>query len=153
MTVYRIAKSDLRAEDLSGMGAFKYGGRWNSKGIYMLYTSMNSSLAFLENLVHFDEMNLPPHLFIVAIEVNDDRLIYELPDSKYPTTWQVQENLENKLLGDQWMLEKKFPAIKVRSAVNPSEFNFLFNPLYPEYHDNLTIKSIKPINVDGRLAR
>jgi RES domain-containing protein len=53
MVVFRIVKSLNRAKDLSGMGAFKNGGRWNSKGTYMLYTSINSSLAYLETLVHF----------------------------------------------------------------------------------------------------
>jgi len=58
MLVYRIVKSLSHADDISGIGAYKYGGRWNNKGIFMLYASMNSSLAYLENLVHFDESNL-----------------------------------------------------------------------------------------------
>lgn len=157
MIVYRIAKSVPRAQDLSGMGAFKNGGRWNSKGTYMLYSSMNSSLAYLENLVHFDESDLPPYLYITAIEINIDSLasglIYELPDDEYPVSWQLHENLENKIMGDEWMLAKKFLAIKVRSAVNPSEFNFLLNPLFPGYHDKIKVQSIKPLNIDARLKK
>jgi len=60
MIAYRIVKSIGRAGDFSGTGAFRNGGRWNSKGTYMLYTSMNSSLAYLETLVHFDEADMPP---------------------------------------------------------------------------------------------
>jgi RES domain-containing protein len=154
MTVYRIAKSLHRAEDLSGMGAFKNGGRWNSKGIYMLYTSINSSLAYLENLVHFDESNLPPDLFIVSLEIkNDDSLIYQLPDLQYPALWQMQDNLENKLMGDAWMRKKEFMVFKVYSAVNSSEFNFLLNPLFPGYHDMVIVNYIKPISVDARLIK
>jgi RES domain-containing protein len=157
MVVYRIVKSLSRAEDLSGMGAFKNGGRWNSKGTYMLYTSMNSSLAYLENLVHFDESNLPPNLYIIAIQISDDasteKLIYELPDAEYPTTWQLHENLDNKFLGDRIMTEKRYLAIKVRSAVNPSEYNFLLNPLFPGYHDRVKVKSVEPLNIDARLVR
>ena len=157
MIVYRIAKSIRRAKDLSGTGAFKHGGRWNSKGTYMLYTSMNSSLAYLENLVHFDESDFPPDLYITAIEIKKDSkaggLIYQLPDTEYTADWQVQDNLENKILGDQWMLAKKFLAFKVRSAINPSEFNFLLNPLYPGYPDKVKINTIEPISVDARLIR
>src|ERR1700743_3204119 len=101
MLVYRIAKSAERAKDISGFGSFKFGGRWNSKGTYMLYTSMNSSLAYLENLVHFDESNFPPNLYIATIEIPGIPF-YQLPANEYPASWQAHDNLENKLLGDGW---------------------------------------------------
>jgi len=143
-----------RARDLSGMGAFKNGGRWNSKGTYMLYTSMNSSLAYLENLVHFDESDLPSDLYIVTIEIkNSDKLVYQLTDDEYPAAWQTHGNLENKIMGDKLMIENKFLAFKVRSAVNPTEFNFLLNPLFPGYHDKIAVNSIQQLNIDSRLAR
>jgi RES domain-containing protein len=154
MLIYRIAKSIIRVQDLSGMGALKYGGRWNSDGTYMLYTSMNSSLAYLENLVHFDESESPPHLYIASIEIEDDEaLIYQLPDAAYPDSWQVQDNPENKIIGDQWILENKFLAFKVRSAINPSEYNFLLNPLYPGYHHKVSVSSVQQIKIDARLIR
>ena len=152
MLVYRIAKTLSRTEDLSGTGAFKYGGRWNSKGTYMLYTSMNSSLAYLENLVHFIDPNIPPNLFITAIEINAEHLIYHLPDNEYPAEWESADNYENKLMGDKWMAEKRL-AIKVRSVINPSEFNYLLNPLYPGYHDLVKIQSIDKLRIDSRLIK
>lgn len=152
MIVYRIVKILSRANDLSGLGAFKYGGRWNSKGTYMLYTSINSSLAYLENLVHFDEFDTPPELFISAIEINNDKKnIYELPDDKYPENWKAPGNLANKILGDQWMSENKFIAFKVRSAVNPSEYNFLLNPLFPGFREQVIVNSIEPLSIADRL--
>ena len=140
-------------QDLSGTGAFKYGGRWNSKGTYVVYTSMNSSLAFLENLVHFDEPNFPPNLFIAEIEIKKDELIYELPDKKYPVGWQANDAVENKLMGDKWMADREFIAVKVRSAINHLEFNFLLNPLFPGYHDHIIVNHIEPIRVDARLIK
>jgi RES domain-containing protein len=154
MIVYRIAKSIQRAGDFSGIGAFKNGGRWNSKGTYMLYASMNSSLAYLETLVHFNEPDVPPNLYITAIEIKDsDSLICQVPDEEYHTTWQEQDNLENKIKGDRWMSEGKFLAFKVRSAINPSEFNFLLNPLFPGYHEKVIIHSVQQLNIDTRLIR
>ena len=140
-------------QDFSGTGALKYGGRWNNKGTYMLYTSMNSSLACLENLVHFDESESPANLYIAAIEAKGDDLIYELPGDGYPDSWEVQDNPDNKLIGDQWITDNKFLAFKVRSAVNPSEFNFLLNPLYPGYHDRVTINLVQQLKIDARLIR
>ncbi len=119
----------------------------------MLYTSINSSLAYLENLVHFDESMSPPDLYITAIEIKDDNLIYELPDSDYPELWQVQDNPENKSMGDNWMTDNKFIAFKVRSAINPTEFNFLVNPLYPRYHDLVVINAVEQLKMDARLIR
>ena len=87
MLVYRVVKLKSRTKDLSGTGAFKAGGRWNSKGTYMLYTSQTSSLAYLETLVHFDDTIYPPHLFIMEIEVDDSSSIYTLPDNEYPKNW------------------------------------------------------------------
>ncbi|HEY8928884.1 MAG TPA: RES family NAD+ phosphorylase [Mucilaginibacter sp.] len=154
MIVYRIAKNIERANDISGFGSFKFGGRWNSKGTYMLYSSQNSSLAYLENLVHFNEADTPPNLYISSIKINDsNKLVYEVPDNAYPANWLSHENIANKLLGDKWMKEKKFIAFKVRSAVNPSEYNFLLNPLFPGYHELITVESIKMIDIDSRLIR
>lgn len=150
-----MAKSEDRARDLSGFGAFRYGGRWNSKGTYVLYTSMNSSLAYLESLVHFDESYFPPGLFIASIQIPDDqKLIYHLPDKNYPKNWQVPGNSEkNKILGDRWMREAKYLAIKVRSAVNTSEYNFLLNPLFSGYHDLVKIEVVEALKMDARLAK
>lgn len=154
MVVYRVAKSELRARDISGMGAFMNGGRWNNKGTYMLYTSVNSSLAYLENLVHFDESNLPPNLYIVTIDLQiNNTLIYQLPDTDYPALWQLLDNLENKWMGDKWMQDKDYLAFRVRSAVNTSEYNYLLNPLYPGYHDLIKVRSIDPLDIDSRLIR
>jgi RES domain-containing protein len=153
MTVFRIVKSELRARDISGMGTFRNGGRWNNKGTYMLYTSMNSSLAYLENLVHFDETNFPPGLFIATLKIEaDEKMVWQLPDTDYPAAWQIPESPENKLIGDQWMREMKYLAYKVRSAVNPSEYNYLFNPLCPHYHDLVRVESVEPLITDARLG-
>jgi len=153
MLVYRIAKTEDRAQDISGFGAYKFGGRWNSRATYMLYTSMNSSLAYLENLVHFNESDVPPGLHIASIEIQDSALIYELPDEQYPKDWQMPDNLENKLTGDEWMHSKKYMVFKVRSVINPSEYSFLLNPLFPGYHELVKIASVVRLNIDARLIR
>jgi len=154
MTLFRITKTEKRATDLSGMGAFKEGGRWNSTGTYMLYTSENISLAYLENLVYFDQENTPSNLFIMSMDVNaEDNLIYTLPLALYPKDWMEKGNLENKLLGDQLMADRKYVAVKVRSAVNPYEFNVLLNPLFPGYHDLIKTNSVEILRIDSRLIK
>ncbi len=60
MIVYRIAKTKY-INDFSGSGARLYGGRWNHKGVGIIYTSGTRSLATVEYLVHV----LPPPYFQV----------------------------------------------------------------------------------------
>jgi RES domain-containing protein len=152
MKVFRIVQDKRRTSDLSGIGAFRSGGRWNSKGTYMLYCSENSSLAFLESLVHFDKILIPPQLFITELEITDDSLIYTLPGKDYPKNWMKLSLIENQQRGDRWMTEKKSLGIRVRSAINLLEYNILLNPLYPEFHDLVRIISVREIPVDERLV-
>ena len=153
MHLYRIVKKTDRTKDLSGTGAFTYGGRWNNKGTYMLYTSENSSLALLEAIVHFEEDEYPPHLFIIQLEIDKTAPIYTLPDVEYPKEWLKSELIENKQLGDLYMHEQKYFGIKVKSAINTLEFNYLLNPLFPGFHDIVTINAITEIPVDYRLIK
>ncbi len=152
MFVYRITQTEERARDLSGTGAFLYGGRWNSAGIYMLYTSMNSSLAYLETLVHFNELNMPSRLHITQLELGGS-LIDQVPDRDYPEFWRQPDNIETQALGDSWMRANKYLGFEVKSAINPSEFNFLLNPLFPRFHDLVKITLVMPLEIDTRLFR
>ena len=152
MKVFRIVQDRSRTKDLSGAGAFRTGGRWNSKGTYMLYTSENSSLAYLESLVHFDNMLIPPQLFITELEIKDDSLIYELPETDYPKNWMKHSLIANQRQGDRWMNEKKWLGIKVRSAINILEYNILLNPLFPKFYDLVRIISVQKIPMDDRLV-
>lgn len=51
MILHRIT-SKAYIQDKSGKGAMLYGGRWNPKGIRMLYTSESLSFATLETIVN-----------------------------------------------------------------------------------------------------
>lgn len=151
MYVYRIVKSEKRTGDLSGMGAFRAGGRWNDKGTYLLYTSENSSLALLENLVHFDAEETPEDLYIMEISINSEDMILKIPDSDYPEDWLNTDNLACKRLGDRLLVDHKLLGISVRSAVNQSEYNILLDPLFPGYHDLVKITKVIKVSVDRRL--
>ncbi|MBA4167875.1 MAG: RES domain-containing protein [Chitinophagaceae bacterium] len=151
MDVYRIVKSAGRINDMSGTGAFRAGGRWNNKGTYMLYTSENSSLAYLENLVHFNASEFPPNLYILKIELNDVSPVYELPDSEYPEHWTQIGHMACKTMGDKWMFELQWLAIKIKSGINILEYNYLLNPLFPYFHEFVKIIKSSKIMVDERL--
>lgn len=151
MIVYRIAKKKNRSNDLSGQGAATEGGRWNNQGVFALYTSESRALAMLELLVHVEDMELPPNLFVMTIELEDGSPIYEMPDAGLPADWRLHENLAIKKIGDHFFQEKKFLALKVRSAVMPQEYNFVLNPLFPRYYDLVKIIKVEDYIRDERL--
>lgn len=151
MIVYRIVKDRARTNDLSGTGAFKVGGRWNSIGTYMLYTSQTASLALLENLVHVDQLNMPPNMFIMTIDFDEAAGVYEPPLSLYPKDWKKPGLIEAQQMGDRWMKEAKYLAIKVRSVVNEQEFNYLLNPAYPNFNKLAELVVVHPLDIDSRL--
>lgn len=105
----------------------------------------------MENLVHFDAEDAPEDLYIIEIEVYNEDLIFKVPDSEYPEDWLNTDNLNCKLLGDSILFQHKFLGIKVRSAVNQSEYNVLLDPLFPGYHELLQINSVTKVKVDQRL--
>lgn len=149
MIVYRIVQSKTRTANLSGTRFFRAGGRWNSKGTYMVYTSETSSLTYLETLGHFDDTIYPPHLFIMEIEVDDLQTIYTIPENEYPKQWKRPGLLKNQHIGDAYMQQQHL-AIKIKSAINTLEHNYLLNPRFHEY---VSIKKDTEILVDGRLMQ
>ena len=153
MVVYRIAKKKSRANDLSGIGAYNEGGRWNNEGTYALYTSESRALAALEVLVHLDQSELPCNLYIMSIEIDDSAPLYKLPDSKLPANWRTPGNFELKTMGDRIFSENKYLGIKVRSAVMPNEYNYVLNPLFPNYGKLLRIIGTEEYNIDPRLSK
>ena len=61
MIVFRITR-EVYQKNISGIGSRIYGGRWNFKGVAVLYTSETRALSTLEYLVHTDYDLLPPRL-------------------------------------------------------------------------------------------
>lgn len=151
MEVFRIVQQEIRTRDLSGTGAFKVGGRWNSRGVYMLYTSSNSSLALLENLVHFDRFTIPDRLFLMTLELSDKAPLLSPTDTDYPDHWQQPDQTANRRLGDGWMRDNRYLGVRVRSAVNPNDHNYLLNPLFTGFTALVKIKTVQALDLDARL--
>ncbi len=148
-SVFRITK-DKYANDLSGLGAFKVGGRWNSKGGFMLYTASTISLAVLENLVHFNLHYLPKDMVIVKVSIPSNSFKL-LEVGKLNEKWKSSPfNKYSQTIGDDWLKKQDSLVLVVPSAVNIYEYNYLINPHHPEFK-NVKIEEIIPFEFDTRL--
>ncbi len=89
ITVWRIGVDTplYTADDLDGIGAEHSGGRWNRKGIRMVYAATSRALACLETLVHLASDDLPLNRYLVAIEVSLDSWAARTVFDPAPARW------------------------------------------------------------------
>lgn len=128
MRVWRLARRAHAA--LDGEGARRYGGRWNSPGLPLVYSSSHLSLAALEALVHFDVDEVPGDLRAFAIEIPDALAQEQVSPDKLPIGWTRQE-FATRAFGDEWLAAARTPVLVVPSAIIPEETNVMVNPAHP----------------------
>jgi RES domain-containing protein len=145
---WRIVKEKHAATAFSGEGAAKTGGRWNSRGIAMVYTSCTKSLATLETLVHLN----PPMLFTyVAIRAKfDDAIVETFPVKNLPADWRMEPPPPStKIIGDTWVREVRSAVLALPSVIT-GELNHLINPAHPDFK-KISIGKPEPFIFDPRL--
>jgi len=146
--LYRIAKRKY-VRDLSGRGAYLYGGRWNEHRIHALYCSTSRPLAVLELLVHRSGGLLSlDDIMMIELAVPDDCIV-----DMYSATLQLLADDDvqaQELLCREAFDDISVVGVRVASAVLPQESNVILNPR-SDFHKGLTIIDEYPIRVDSRL--
>ena len=150
MIAFRLSKTKF-ASDLSGKGAEKSGGRWNSKGTAMVYASESRALCTTEIAVHTPLGNLPLDYMIITIEIPDDIEVKELNISEIPADWKsFPHSHSTQEIGDRFVTADKYLVLKVPSVVVQGDYNYLINPAHKDC-GRILIKSIEPFAFDLRL--
>ncbi len=115
---------------LDGRGAKLYGGRWNPKGLSVIYSSSCLSLATLEALVH---LNCRPDSHVYIKIQFDEGLVSAVEDSwTLPSSW-IRDSAATQELGEQWISAAKSAVLSVPSAVVSINRNYLINPNHPDF--------------------
>lgn len=154
--IWRIATDtpDYEADDLSGKGAEKSGGRWNRKGTPLVYASASRALACLETVVHLAGGEpLPLNRYLVRIRVPRElwsaRSIFApashvgwdaLPAGKVSLDW-----------GSSWAAAGKAVLAEVPSVIVPEESNLLINPRLADAA-KLESKKVRKWTYDPRVS-
>lgn len=133
-TAYRIFKTKYAATWFDGEGAFRYGGRWNSRGTRILYAAGSLSLAALEMLVHLNDEEILLSYSFAAVEFDESLVLpveefRELPKNRNdsPPPFEIQQ------IGDEWAKTQASVVLRVPTSILPLEFNYLINIGHPDF--------------------
>ncbi len=149
MELYRIAKRKY-IQDLTGTGAKLAGNRWNSKGIAVVYTSSSLSLCTLECLVHFPPTFIPTDYAYLKLTCPENN-VQEISLDILPQNWQQKAASEiTKSIGDEFVAQQQYLCLKVPSAIVPTEYNYLLNPMHPRFAE-VKIVAVHDFVFDSRL--
>ena len=154
---YRIGvdTSDYEADDLSGKGAEITGGRWNEKGLAVVYAAENRSLACLETLVHLGAGGLPFNRYLVEISIPDP--VWAAAGRGTPTSlpmgWDAEPAGRASIgFGTGWLRSGSSAVLVIPSTIVPEECCVLVNPTHPDSASISAVKSRRWL-YDPRLTR
>ncbi len=133
LTTWRIVSSRHLDDAFSAMGAKRTGGRWNSKGVPMVYTSGSLALSALEMAVNLPSPRLLQDFRCVPLQF-DERLLIVLSEEDLPVDWDSRPpSPSTRSIGDLWVKRVQSVVLKVPSVVVPQEYNYLVNPNHPDF--------------------
>jgi RES domain-containing protein len=151
MRVWRICREIHAAGAFSGEGARRYGGRWNSRGVPMVYTSASLALAAIEYFVHLEPNLAPADLFFTSVTLPEGEPARTMQPEGLPQQWWSEESLPaTRECGDEWIHAASSLAMLVPSVPIRSEWNTLVNPMHPRIRE-LKVDSPEPFVFDPRM--
>ncbi|HEX8297353.1 MAG TPA: RES family NAD+ phosphorylase [Chthoniobacteraceae bacterium] len=129
---WRIVREARETDAFTGEGARQFGGRWNSAGRAMVYTSEHSSLAALEILVHLTPR--PDWRFkVFRVQFGED-LVEHIGLEVLAGDWRISPPpASTREIGDRWIREQRSAVLAVPSAIVPVETSYLLNPAHPDF--------------------
>lgn len=150
MEVFRLSRKKY-SRHLSGEGASIGGGRWNSIGIELVYTSSNRSLAMAEVAVHLALASVPEDFLMLAINIPASISVQTVSADDLPFDWQIfPYSPASQTIGDRFVAEGKYCVLRVPSAITRGDHNYLINPRHRQF-ETIRITGIDEFPFDTRL--
>jgi len=152
MRFWRICRRRYAAAAASGEGARVYGGRWNSRGVRVVYASTSLALAAVEIFVNLEPNLRPADLVFIEGEILDGVEIGRLDLKILPARWHATREESLRGFGDDWIRDGKTAALLVPSAAIRGEWNVLLNPAHPHLFQ-IRFRDPGPFEFDLRMFR
>ena len=152
MIAWRITSARYAASAFDGEGARRSGGRFNSAGTPVVYTSDALALAVLEIVVHLPTYRALRGRVAFRLDVPDD-LVEALTEADLPPDWRATPpSRSTQSLGDAWVRGTRSAALLLPSVLLPHHTNLLLNPVHPGFA-RIAIGPPEPVPVDPRLVK
>jgi RES domain-containing protein len=149
--LWRVVRRKRAGEAFSGEGGRVFGGRWNSPGTPIVYTSESAALAALEILVHVEDRSVLDGYVAFVLDVPEEAIETLDPRLLTPGWSDFPAPALPRALGDAWAAQGESLGLRVPSAVVPGS-NVLLNPRHPGF---AAIRIPEPLAFpfDARLSR
>lgn len=128
IVVWRLDKAIYAGAWDSGEGAYRYGGRWNSRGVRAVYCSFDPATTILENAVHrgFDALDRVPHT-MTSMTIRDFKQVRIVPPEEIPNENWLRPGVPSagqQRFGDDLLRSQRFIALP--SVVSRNSWNLIF---------------------------
>lgn len=139
---WRIVRASREKTAFTGEGPWRYGGRWSSPGVRVVYVSEHQSTAAFEVFVNRMPFILEETYKAFHLEW-PDHLTEIFPVKNLPANWRVfPPPRETREIGDRWVQEQRSAVLALPSVISPADRNFLLNP---EHRDFKRIRIALPV--------
>src|SRR5215467_14258587 len=116
MRFWRICRRRHASEAATGEGASLVGGRWNRRGMRVVYASTSLALAAVETFVNLEPNLRPPDLVSIQGEIPDAIGIAKLDLTVLLSNWHETRDESLRPFGDDWIRHGRSAALLVPSA-------------------------------------
>src|SRR5580698_741964 len=115
LIAWRLDQARFASTWDSGEGAFQVGGRWNSKGVRVVYCALDPATAILEVAVHkgFKALDTLPHV-LTAINITEPSGVYIAQPATIPNPSWLRPGIPSagqQAFGNDLLARYKFVAI------------------------------------------
>jgi RES domain-containing protein len=128
LVAWRLDQAKYRATWDSGEGAYRVGGRWNTRGIRAVYCSIDPATAILELAVHkgFKALDTVEHV-LTAATITDLSSVHVVDPASIPNPNWLRPGIPSagqQAFGDALLARHKF--ILIPSVVSTHSWNVIF---------------------------
>lgn len=115
-----------------------------------IYTAESKALCALEYAVNVSQEDIPDELSFTTFSLPEDGLA-TFQESELPPDWMATPS---PLSTQEWGTKhlQKHLVLGIPSVIIPSEFNFILNPLHPDF-EKVKIAAVEPFIFDKRIKK
>lgn len=151
LTVWRLVTARYADAAFSGECARLFAGRWNLKGVPLVYAAATRSPAMLEMLLQ--DQPLRARYVMIPAALPKGLMIEHIGPEQLSADWRsLATRQQRQAIGTDWARRRSSAVLAVPGVVIPAETNYLLNPRHPSF-GKIGIGQPQDFITDLRLVR